>query len=81
MAFFAMCCSSFVTISRSTTGRSILLPLGNTSFEKVRTANLLASRHCFEKPRYVSDLLGCFVMGCLCFVGLGFVGNLLLCGF
>jgi len=46
LALFAMCCSSFVTISRSTTGRSVLLPMGNTSFPKVRAANLLASRHC-----------------------------------
>ena len=58
LALFAMCCSSFVTISRSSTGRSILVPMGNTSFEKVRTANLLASRHCFDKSCYVNYACG-----------------------
>ena len=45
LIMFGMCCSSFVAISRASTGRSILTPMGNTSYEKVRQANLLASRH------------------------------------
>ena len=44
LALYAICCSSWVTMSRSSTRRSILMPMGNTSFEKVRTANLLGSR-------------------------------------
>ena len=48
----AMCCSSFVTISRSSTGRSYLVPMGREDLKKVATANLLASRHT-EHVRHV----------------------------
>ena len=43
-AVFAIVCSSWVAASRSTTQRSWVTPMGNTSFAKVRVANLQASR-------------------------------------
>lgn len=41
-------CSSWVTNSRSSTGRTVLTPIGNTMFAKVRLANLMVSRTGFE---------------------------------
>ena len=61
-----------MTISRNTTGRSVLLPMGNTSFPKVRTANLLASRHCFERNHKWSRWVGLLSDGVFCVVGFGF---------
>lgn len=44
VAVFAIVCSSWVAASRSTTQRSWISPMGNAKFEKVRIANLQASR-------------------------------------
>lgn len=41
---FAIVCSSFVSISRATTHRSFLCPLGDDRVTSVRVGNLLASR-------------------------------------
>ena len=44
LAFLAMCCSSWVPVSRGSTWRSAILPMGNPSFPGVQVANLLGSR-------------------------------------
>lgn len=44
LAVFAPVCSSFVWINRSTSGRSVSLPLGNTELQHVQVGNLLAAR-------------------------------------
>lgn len=44
----AIVCSSFVSISRGTTRRTFLSPLGDTSVKSVRLGNLLAARHGFR---------------------------------
>lgn len=44
IATFAVCCSSWILTSRGSSWRSVLCPLGNTGFAKVRDANLIASR-------------------------------------
>ena len=38
------CCSSWVAISKGSTHRSYLNPMGHTGYEKVRDANLMSSR-------------------------------------
>ena len=44
VAFFAVCCSSFVPINRGTGDRSILTPEGNEQIPSVRRSNKLMSR-------------------------------------
>lgn len=44
LVVIAIVCSSFVSISRGTTKRSLLRPLGDPSIKCVRIGNLLASR-------------------------------------
>ena len=41
---FGLVCSSFVSISRGSTGRSFWLPCGNLEAPSVQAGNLLASR-------------------------------------
>ena len=57
LASFAMCCSSWVTVSRSSTGRSILTPMGG-DYAKVKLANLMTSRSpgCPSSPTFTYDL-------------------------
>ena len=44
LVHFGMVCSSWVTISRSSTGRSYFVPLGDRSIDSVNKANILVSR-------------------------------------
>ena len=44
LCLLAMCCSSFVPVSRGSTHRSELHPMGNPDFPGVQLANLLGSR-------------------------------------
>ena len=44
LVMLAVCCSSWVLASPASTKRSVLTPMGYEGFEKVSTANLLASR-------------------------------------
>ncbi|CAL1162886.1 unnamed protein product [Cladocopium goreaui] len=44
LCVFALCCNSYCRMSRATSGRGILCPLGDMSRKFVREGNLLASR-------------------------------------
>ena len=44
IVYFGTVCSSWVTISRSSTGLSYFLPLGDQSVDSVNKANILVPR-------------------------------------
>ena len=53
LALLAMCCSSWVPVSRGSTWRSAILPMGNPLFPGVQVANLLGSRFPGLKATYL----------------------------
>lgn len=58
VATFGIVCSSWVVISRGTSGRSWIAPLGDTSQRFVREGNQMTSRWVFQMPLCVNECHG-----------------------
>ena len=67
MVSFGLVCSSFVAVSRGSTGRHYFLPLGNESAPSVMVGNLLAVRPGLWGPGDVPEWLNSEIMSYLFF--------------